>query len=51
MAQRINKKRWLMLGAVATALLLIPRRSSQRADSSLQNDTKNKTNNNSNAKD
>ena len=26
-----NKKKWLTLGAVATALLLIPRRSSRQA--------------------
>ena len=51
MTQRINKKKWLTLGAVATALLLIPRRSSQRAGGSSQSETKSKKHNHSEAKD
>lgn len=27
-----NKRKWFLLGAVATALLIIPRRSSRKAD-------------------
>lgn len=32
-----KKKKWLALSAVAMALLLIPRRSSKKADSKLSN--------------
>lgn len=32
MAEHINKKKWLVLGAVATALLIIPRRSSRKTE-------------------
>lgn len=51
MAQRINKRKWLTLGAVATALLLIPRRSSQRSDGRSQSGTKSKKHHHSEAKD
>ena len=30
-----NKKKWLALGAIGAALMLIPRRSSQKADKRL----------------
>ncbi|MBP2280208.1 hypothetical protein H4W00_001021 [Psychrobacter sp. PL19] len=30
-SKKVNKKRWFVLGAVGTALLLIPRRSSKQA--------------------
>lgn len=40
-----NKKKWLRLGAVGLALLLIPRRSSLKADSKLAANAENKVNN------
>ncbi|MEK6202423.1 MAG: hypothetical protein N2B04_00055 [Psychrobacter sp.] len=39
MAHRISKKKWLILGAVGTALLLIPRRSSRQTGNSRQSDS------------
>lgn len=40
-----NKKRWLSLGAVGLALLLIPRRSSLKADSKLMDNAENEVKN------
>lgn len=37
-----NKKKWLTLGAVGIALLLIPRRSSLKADRNLADNAKKK---------
>lgn len=47
MAEHINKKKWLVLGAVATALLIIPRRSSRKTE--LYNINKKKNTETSNA--
>lgn len=40
-----RKKKWLRLGAVGLALLLLPRRSSLKADSKLAANAENKVNN------
>ena len=40
-----NKKKWLRLGAVGLALLLLPRRSSLKADSKLAANAENEVNN------
>ena len=40
-----NKKKWLRLGAVGLALLLIPRRSSLKVDSKLAANAENEVNN------
>ncbi|WP_201628187.1 hypothetical protein [Psychrobacter maritimus] len=40
-----RKKKWLRLGAVGLALLLIPRRSSLKADSKLAANAENEVNN------
>lgn len=40
-----NKKKWLRLGVVGLALLLIPRRSSLKADSKLAANAENEVNN------
>ena len=40
-----RKKKWLRLGAVGLALLLIPRRSSLKADSKLVDNAENEVNN------
>ena len=40
-----NKKKWLILGAVGIVLLLIPRRSSPKADRKLADNAKKKVNN------
>ena len=40
-----NKKKWLRLGVVGLALLLIPRRSSLKADSKLVDNAENEVNN------
>lgn len=40
-----NKKKWFTLGAISMALLLIPRRSSQKADRKLSYDAENKVDN------
>ena len=40
-----NKKKWLTLGVVGIALLLIPRRSSLKADRKLADNAKKKVNN------
>lgn len=40
-----NKKKWLTLGAVGMALLLIPRRSSLKADRKITDNAKKKVNN------
>lgn len=37
-----NKKKWLTLSAVGIILLLVPRRSSEKADRALSNKAKNK---------
>ena len=46
-----NKKKWLTLGAVGIALLLIPRRSSLKADRNLADNAKKKVNNKTTKKD
>lgn len=46
-----NKKKWLTLGAVGIALLLIPRRSSLKADRNLADNAKKKVNNKTNKED
>ena len=46
-----NKKKWLTLGAVGMALLLIPRRSSPKADRNLADNAKKKVNNKTNEED
>ena len=43
-----NKSKWLTLGAVGMALLLIPRRSSLKADRKLPDNAKKKVNNKTN---
>ena len=43
-----NKKKWLTLGVVGIALLLIPRRSSLKADRKLADNAKRKVNNKTN---
>ena len=40
-----RKKKWLRLGVVGLALLLIPRRSSLKADSKLVDNAENEVNN------
>ncbi|MBB3107129.1 hypothetical protein FHS24_001646 [Psychrobacter luti] len=40
-----NKKKWLSLGAVGLALLLIPRRSSLKEDSKLMDNAENEVKN------
>ncbi len=40
-----NKRKWLTLGAVGIILLLIPRRSSLKADRNLADNAKKKVNN------
>ena len=40
-----NKKKWFTLGAISMALLLIPRRSSQKADRKLSDNAENKVDN------
>ena len=42
MAISSSKKKWLTLSAVGIALLLIPRRSSKKADGALSRKAKNK---------
>ena len=42
MATSSNKKKWLTLSAVGVALLLIPRRSSKKADRALLRKSNNK---------
>lgn len=49
MAEHINKKKWLVLGAVATALLIIPRRSSRKTETELSNINRKKNTEKSNA--
>lgn len=46
-----NKKKMLTLGAVGIALLLIPRRSSLKADRNLADNAKKKVNNKTTKKD
>ena len=46
-----NKRKWLTLGAVGIILLLIPRRSSLRADRNLADNAKKKVNNKTNKED
>ena len=46
-----NKKKWLTLGVVGIALLLIPRRSSLKADRKLADNAKKKVNNKTNKED
>ena len=46
-----NKKTWLTLGAVGIVLLLIPRRSSLKADKNLEDNAKKKVNNKTNKED
>ena len=46
-----NKKKWLTLGAFGMALLLIPRRSSLKADRNLADNAKKKVNNKTNKED
>ena len=46
-----NKKKWLTLSAVGIALLLIPRRSSLKADRKLADNAKKKVNNKTNKED
>ena len=43
-----NKSKWLTLGVVGIALLLIPRRSSLKADRKLVDNAKKKVNNKTN---
>ena len=45
MSNSNNKKKWFTLGAVGMALLLIPRRSSPKADRNLADNAKKKVNN------
>ena len=42
-----NKRKWFLLGAVATALLIIPRRSSRKADVKVSEGANVKTHNDS----
>ena len=46
-----NKSKWLTLGVVGIALLLIPRRSSLKADRKLADNAKKKVNNKTNKED
>lgn len=46
-----NKSKWLTLGVVGIALLLIPRRSSLKADRNLADNAKKKVNNKTNKED
>ena len=46
-----NKSKWLTLGAVGIILLLIPRRSSLRADRNLADNAEKKVNNKTNKED
>ena len=46
-----NNNKWLTLGVVGIALLLIPRRSSLKADRNLADNAKKKVNNKTNKED
>jgi len=45
--ENIKVKKWVSLGIIATALLLLPRRSSRKSDMDLSNKNNAKSDNNS----